>query len=101
MSYTKGPWNKNEDGRLVNDEGRIVTAWGISVGAVYKTEESEANAHLIAAAPDLLEALELLIALPIAVKELQYLDKRIGTATENKAWLIARAAISKAKGETP
>lgn len=35
-----------------------------------------------------------LLALPVAKKELGYLDKSIGTKTENAAWLRARAAVS-------
>ena len=35
-----------------------------------------------------------LLALPVAKKELGYLDKGIGTKTENAAWLRARAAAS-------
>lgn len=35
-----------------------------------------------------------LLALPVAVKELRYLDKGIGTRTENAAWLRAHEAVS-------
>jgi len=94
MSYTKGPWNKNEDGRLVNDGGRIVTAWGIGIGAVYKTEESEANASLIAAAPDLLEAC---IEARGQMTNIRYNKPRIGMEA---ACASADKAIAKAKGET-
>lgn len=35
-----------------------------------------------------------LLALPVAVEQLRYLDKGMGTSTRNAAWLRARAAIS-------
>ena len=41
----------------------------------------------------LAEALRYLLELPIAEEELRYLDKGIGTATRNAAWLRARAAL--------
>jgi hypothetical protein len=47
---------------------------------------------------DLVAALEDLLALPVAKKELEYLDKGIGAATAQAAWLRARAALAKAKG---
>ena len=79
MGYTKGPWHWEEDfpgavdkNELVNGDGDIVlqpvTGWdhcdkGIRTsgqdGGVpgTATEETQANARLIAAAPELLEAL--------------------------------------------
>ena len=36
-----------------------------------------------------------LLALPVAVEQLRYLDKGIGASTANAAWLRARAAITK------
>jgi hypothetical protein len=48
------------------------------------TEEEVANAHLIAAAPELLEALEAVVAIS---------DRK------HDAWDAAKAAIAKAKGE--
>lgn len=47
-------------------------------------EEAEANARLIAAAPEMLEALEGILAI---------------TDRDHAAWNKARAAIAKAKGE--
>lgn len=56
------------------------------------------DARLIAAAPDLLEALRSLIS----THNLSALDKGIGTATKSgMAWLAARAAIAKATGDQP
>ena len=53
-----------------------------------RSPECEANAHLIAAAPDLLEALEALVL----DESKEYIPTRL--------WDAARAAIAKAKGQT-
>lgn len=75
-------WEQSEDAyRVLNDE------------------EQAANARLIAAAPELLQALQKLLDLQVAKKELEYLDKGIGTKTPNAAWLEARSAVAKARGE--
>ncbi len=67
-------------------------------------EQSEANAHLIAAAPEtaverdrLVEALDGLLSLPVAKRMLAQLDKGIGTNTPDNAWQIARAVLSEAR----
>lgn len=59
-----------------------------------------------ARAERLAEALRDLLALPEAASQLRYLDKGIGTATEQAAWLQARAAyhhniIPKGKSYNP
>ena len=53
-----------------------------------RSPECEANAHLIAAAPELLEALEALVL----DESKEYIPTRL--------WDAARAAIAKAKGQT-
>jgi hypothetical protein len=53
--------------------------------------EQEANSHLIAAAPDLLEALELLLPL------IKTQEQKLGYVTHHGN--VARAAIKKARGE--
>lgn len=58
-----------------------------------------AAALLAVGAPELLEALQRLLELPVAKEELRVLDRGIGTATPNAAWLDARTAIAKAKGD--
>lgn len=52
-----------------------------------RTDDAEANALLIAAAPELLEALE-------------NLENDDGSIPEH-AWKLVKAAIAKAKGEQP
>ena len=86
-AHTPGPWRAvpNAPGisDTVIDSGRRVVADVISRKS---TDELRANARLIAAAPELLDALEgLLNALP--------------SATTHPAIKAARAAIVKATGE--
>lgn len=52
------------------------------------------NAHY-----QMLEALKALVALPVAEKQLGYLRGGIGTATPDRAWLDAVAAIAAAEAE--
>lgn len=95
--YTPGPWRIEPDFQGFIIVGR--PKWGaIRCGvegewdvAEIDTdgEDDEANAHLIAAAPELLEALEGLLDLSSESGEI---DRRL-------AFKDARAAIAKAKGE--
>ncbi len=57
--YTPGPWLVDYDCSVINDEGILIVnppAWGFE-----DTVASEANAHLISAAPEMLEALKQII----------------------------------------
>ncbi|NBW19425.1 MAG: hypothetical protein EBR82_66770 [Caulobacteraceae bacterium] len=56
-------------------------------------ENNQKNAHLIAAAPDLLEALR------ACLDPLQQAQNKTGSAAASSAFLAARAAIAKAEGE--
>ena len=57
MTHTKGPWKANKE-----EEGQWdIDAWfdeSVTVAVVLNEPEAQANARLIAAAPELLEALE-------------------------------------------
>ena len=94
--HTPGPWvvgnlDKN-DQRLVRGEHfEIATCWHHCVGSIEK--EMEANARLIAAAPELLEALEQVL---IEYDEVDLADHEPQSFTS--AINEARAAIAKAKG---
>lgn len=96
--FTRGPW------AVSKQKARRVTSGGVIIcnavlrnkgGPKHKTElkdehEAEANAHLIAAAPDLYEALEGLrphLWVPVA-------ETDFARAVE-----AARAALAKARGE--
>lgn len=90
--HTKGPWrvgvkNAGTDERTVDAEHyHVCTCHHHCVGSIEK--EMEANARLIAAAPDMLEALERLVA---------NLDE--GDFVSTTRIDEASAAIAKAKGE--
>ena len=93
--WTPGKWSVYEDERETYwpgiDAGRTsIVVWGDQQennGVQGDTlEEAKANAHLIAAAPDLYEALDRLV---------RYIN-----APSTEAYLSARAALAKARGET-
>ena len=90
QKHTPGPWEvgclDHAGQRIVRGEHiEICTCWHHSVGSIEK--EMEANARLIAAAPDMLRALETLVA---------FFDT---TGLSTEFLTSARAAISKATTE--
>jgi len=90
-NYTPGPWDFWSGYAAFDQiEAEITAQDGDVVVAQYNNliEQGEFNARLIAAAPDLLEALENLLAVREGVGGTKY-----------HADDIARAAIAKAKGE--
>ena len=98
-NHTPGPWKAVDGGRfdpevIITTEGRIDSHHGeicsmeIEFNGPHGVEQ-RANVHLIAAAPDLLEALLTLLG--------EHEDSDYMTAAEQRA--KARAAIRKAKGE--
>src|SRR6185369_3221808 len=93
--HTPGPWkavNQTTSTILKQDspQGRYL----FSLKEYPGIPESEANARLIAAAPDLAEAVrELLATHPAAYREPGKIDNRTDNAVK-----IARAAIAKAEG---
>ena len=102
--HTPGPWTT---GRAINavDMGKFSFICPFGANSADQVAEIKANARLIAAAPDLLQALENLTDAvqsgtsyaddTAAGKALSILSGRSGTT-----WLSdARAAIAKAKGE--
>ncbi len=79
-THTPGPWTIDDDRFIVSNK--------MLIGQTFNTcDEYSANARLIAAAPDLLEALEYLVGA---------YDIAAPTADD---WDRARLAISKAKGK--
>ena len=92
--WTKGPWPIKPTGdfkRIVIGDGLVDGPGGYEVAEVYSDDcdrdEAMANAHLIAAAPDLYAALDGLLGL---------LDA--GSLYEPQAY-AARAALTKARGQ--
>jgi len=91
-AHTPGPWYLNPRGWVVQSTGDIVTRIECSYN-------KEANARLIAAAPELLEALEGVEELAEgAIKLLRQLDMETGRIAAECVLRNARAAIAKAKG---
>ena len=88
MPHTPGPWKMDRD-RAILGQGHGTRGLHGAIADVYSwvgTEEADANARLIAAAPELLEALKALSD---------------GTTANWTAKLnAARAAIAKAQGRS-
>ena len=107
MKHTPGPWTLDEDTYTVLGDGRNVTRVHTVDDFICDGDDAEvaeecaANAALIAAAPDLYEALAVLHTL------LDFDDEvaaGVGIVTENpdrinRAFEAARAALRKARGE--
>ena len=84
MNHTPGPWTVGDDTQFMNQ----VEIWP-AIGCAYGSgPEVIANAHLIAAAPDLLEALQMVLDY-LNTGDMRPLDLR-----------KASAAITKARGES-
>lgn len=106
-NYTSGPWQVKPNsvgGPTVGPEGSVVadirTYGGPHVGG-RQHPQTDANARLIAAAPDLLEALQEVVAGD--AEEIED-AKRLGVPFPDEmlaAYHKARAAIAKATGEQP
>ena len=92
MKHTPGPWTVYFEFNVKDDHGRGIAACG-GHGSNRNPEqahnENVANAKLIAAAPDLLEALKNLL-------ENEKLDDWEPSLIESR--IAARAAINKAEG---
>ncbi|QPQ55567.1 hypothetical protein IC614_02905 [Allosphingosinicella flava] len=107
--FTPGPWpvKRSGDGkRYIVGDGLVEGPHGYEVAEVYSDDcdpdEAKANAHLIASAPELVDACE------DSLKTLT--AETIGTIhMDDPDWYLAvdravsklRAALSKARGETP
>jgi len=91
MKHTKGPWEVAGHGD--GNKQLPILANGKIIAAI-RDDGSLADAHLIAAAPDLLEACEL--ALYALHKAQQYTKKDL---TEYCSLVALKQIIAKAKGE--
>lgn len=91
INHTPGPW---VIGKHDHDVVMVDTASGTAICDVYgESDDRPANARLISAAPDLLEALETLKR--VVSKMRHTLDD------DDPALERAREAIAKAKGDKP
>lgn len=98
MSYSPGPW-KVWGESIRQPEGIAIGQGdaGYSLARVFSQgHDGEANARLIAAAPELLEALE---EAEYRLRELAHQVWPQGVSYYEPAVVKARAAIAKAKGE--
>jgi len=94
VSHTPGPWEINQ--RVDNPCGidafiSIANVHGVAYAFGDTKEQREANAHLIAAAPDLLEACK-------AVLRWAQVMNLYGTSSEPACVDMCEAAIAKAEG---
>lgn len=87
--HTPGPWNIIWEKQ---DKDWVIEKTDGSMEPICWVRESQANAKLIAAAPDLLRALELIVNSDMAQREED--EGEISTELSH-----ARAAIAKATGE--
>lgn len=104
--HTPGPWVWIEPLRVLNSAHGKVIDHAYFEGmwfARHDDAEDEANARLIAAAPDLLSALQDLLAVYSAPDRAMCCDGRdcgcMGATLYQEAEHYARAAIAKATGE--
>jgi len=103
--HTPGPWNTDEkdhddpyqDIRVVGSRRNICLVWMDDAPVKDYNDEQQANARLIAAAPDLLEALKSILPF---IPKTSFIDGGAAKYSEN---VIAadkvRAAITKATGQ--
>ncbi len=111
-AHTPGPWIV--DGNVIRGDeqrnGSVSVACVLDVAYPYGRragESAQANARLIAAAPDLLEALRMVMACagdisaaPDGLLEMALDDGDEETRRQANAFLVARAAIAKTTGGT-
>lgn len=93
--HTPGPWSISDSSWVTNHRDIDAPTHGALAVVVWRMEEEErspeceANAHLISAAPDLLEALEMAMEI----------GDQCSRGFLGKFQAKARAAIAKARGE--
>jgi hypothetical protein len=96
MSHTPGPWDRHETGAIVGPKLDDKPVWLRPVIARFETGVKEADARLIAAAPELLETLENLL------NEITESNSDYGVfdvAYRQILIMEARHAIAKARGQ--
>jgi hypothetical protein len=95
MKHTPGPWTVYDDSNDGKTNRIEIAARGKTVARIYQSvpEEDLPNARLIAAAPDLLEALKM------AVSALERSDYIQMDGDSFDVVDVSRAAIARASGE--
>ena len=92
-AHTPGPWVLEQDGDVYVRLALDNVLRCMDERSDVATSQDYANARLIAAAPDLLEALR------ATLRCLEWHEQRHGVGMDAKAVKDARAAIAKATGE--
>jgi hypothetical protein len=93
LQHTPGPWYETTKGRNEYQSAICQESTGNTIALTYTS--NDADARLIAAAPDILKALEF-----VQYAFLRHaMDPREMGASLSANWELIEAAISKAKGE--
>ena len=97
--HTQGPWGYRRAFSNGEPCGMVITPMGYDLNTSNK-EENEANARLIAAAPELLAALQLAVKLiPVARRHFPKSVRNGDKFDLENACATITAAIAKTKGE--
>ena len=95
--YTPGPWTVNEYREVLDAQGRTICRVYLD-GDRKPVATAKANARLMAAAPELLEALEATTAWIVELAASG--DAGIWDGEDMDEVIAARAAIAKARGQS-
>jgi hypothetical protein len=99
MKHTPGPWKVIKNPNIHKIHFGMIDSEKCSIGSVsYETENAEANAKLIAAAPDLLEACKGMMAI-LETLDFDWINQRQDEIHyDNIPWEQWESAIKKATG---
>lgn len=95
-NFTSGPWRHLSHGQIGTDAGVVCEVWAAIGWGEAAIGEAGANIRLIAAAPEMFEALQLLAQWREVIEKLPSFSTK-GAMLED--FDDARAAIAKALGE--
>lgn len=98
VKHTPGPWGLSDDGQWIQAKGGKSPMVGDRFFSICVSATSEEDKRLIAAAPDLLEALESLIIK--YVRLVNSGDAGFWNPEDDKEVIAAIAAIAKAEGRS-
>ena len=95
---TGGLWPYEWDAKVSQHEAVSTAAFIAAANPATILALLSERAELLAAVEKMREIMSRLVALPVAERQLVYLDKGIGTKTPDGVWLEARAALNQ-KGD--